>query len=217
MIKLIPYILGYLTFATGTAIYWKKLSWWIQAILGNFFIISGAAIARIILESVLPKLTADSILIVGLIVGWWLSWSWWRKARKVEPDVTTDPVFAAEARRLGRLMLHRQRLFAMPLLLGTLFVIVLFGCIFFVPDRARVLCLCLLTILMLTLLLMMPAWFIRWKRRFGKLPTIPCPICGGQARVESANAQYAYLYLVCPKCGQRANTRFFANFHSLYH
>lgn len=132
-------------------------------------------------------------------------------------EVAANPAFEAEARRVGRLMVHRQRLFALPLLVVTLLTAVLAGCIAFVPEKERWLCLCLLTVVLLILLLfVMPAWHRRWKRLYGRLPTVPCPICGGQARVEKPGALYTYLHLYCPQCGERANTRFFVNRNCLY-
>ncbi len=138
--------------------------------------------------------------------------------QKIVSDATTNPAFEAEARRLGRIMLHRQRLFAAPWLAGAVLMIALVGCIFFVPVKERWLYLCLLTVLLLALSIVgVPIQYKHWKRRYGHLPTVVCPICGGEARVQHANSPYTYLHLVCTQCGQRANTKFFVNpFFSLY-
>jgi hypothetical protein len=198
--------------------YWKKSSAWTKILFIIIVVPSTIAVTRIALDSSYPKLTAKLILLLVLVVcSWPLMFRRSKYDVKVVANATADPAFESEARRQGRVVLHRQRLFVGPMVLWLLLCFVLLVLIFFIPDKARLWILgAFFGFSFASFLVAQPMWYKHFKQRYPHLPTVRCPTCGGTARVERAESPDTHLYLVCPQCSQRADTNFFVSPFSFY-
>lgn len=120
-----------------------------------------------------------------------------------------DSTFENEARRQGRVVRNRHLLVAGPLLV---LIALSVSSLFFIPIKARLWAAYIF-------LAVICASFICWsrfiRRLYPELPTVRCPTCGGVARVKEPYGPDKDFYLVCSRCGQRANTKFGCR-HSIY-
>jgi hypothetical protein len=127
----------------------------------------------------------------------------------VTPDAATDPAFEAEAKRQGRRLRRRQRLYVLPafgiVLLATA---ILLGSAFLVGVKHSNWLMGIWLGDAIAFVIGLQMWFNFASRRLRPMLAIACPSCGGTAHLKPVPLPDTHIYLDCPQCHRRADTAF---------